>query len=352
MVHYIYSNMSNINATFEKHIAKFLDELAPRARSVLKRRYGVGGTNPMTLEAIGNKEGITRERVRQIENDAMKRLRKSASFGMLAAYEKEIVDLLNQQGGMAAEEVFLACEEFKPVKDKNSLILFFDLSPSLSKRKIDEAFHLRWHTREAPHDMIESALTSFSNDLKSSNTTLSEAGAHEKYQTYAKKVGIDDLRASVIRTHLALSKNIEKNAWGEYGHISSPFVRPRGMRESSFVVLSRANEPLHFREIAKRIEAFAGRRVHIQTVHNELIKDKRFVLVGRGLYALGEWGYEPGFVKDVLVRLLKNNGPMNRDDILKHVSRLRKVKSSTVFINLQNKKLFKPLDNGTFTITS
>ena len=132
----------------------------------------------------------------------------------------------------------------------------------------------------------------------------------------------------------------------------SPFVHPRGMREGAFVVLSRAGEALHFREIASRIGAFLGKSVHVQTVHNELIKDPRFILVGRGLYALGEWGYKPGFVRDVLVQLLREHGTMSRDEILTEVSRVRKVKPSTVAINLQNKKLFKALGNSTYTLVS
>ena len=344
--------MNIVQALFERQIAKFLDELAPRARSVVKRRYGIGGTSAMTLEAIGTKEGITRERVRQIENDAMKRLRKSPSFATLASYEKEIGDLIESRGGMISENFLLALPELKNVKDKNSLILFIDLCDSLAKRKADQHFHARWHTKPAPVAGIESSLISFAEDLYRSRKTMSEAEASEKYESHCKKYNLEGITPLTIQAHFLLSKDIEKNVWGEYGHVSSPFVRPRGMRESSFVVLARAHQPLHFREIAHRIEEFAGHPVHIQTVHNELIKDDRFVLVGRGLYALGEWGYEPGFVKDVLVKLLKSNGPMTRDKIVEEVSHLRQVKPSTVFINLQNKKLFKTLEDGAYTLIS
>ena len=50
--------------------------------------------------------------------------------------------------------------------------------------------------------------------------------------------------------------------------------------------------PMHFREATEAIAKTFGKKVNDATCHNELIKDSRFVLVGRGLYALTEWGYK------------------------------------------------------------
>lgn len=94
-----------------------------------------------------------------------------------------------------------------------------------------------------------------------------------------------------------------------------------------------------------------GRSAHSQTVHNELIKDPRFVLVGRGTYALSDWGYEPGTVCDVLVSALKNteNG-LTKEEIIKIVKAKRLVKDNTIILNLQNKKVFKKIDNERFIL--
>jgi RNA polymerase primary sigma factor len=51
-----------------------LASLAPRDRQVVVLRYGIGGTEPRTLEEIGRQLGLTRERVRQIELDSLRRL--------------------------------------------------------------------------------------------------------------------------------------------------------------------------------------------------------------------------------------------------------------------------------------
>jgi hypothetical protein len=344
--------MASISPTFEKQMVKFLGELPTRARSVLKRRYGVGEVSGMTLEAIGKREGITRERVRQIENDAIRRLKKSPLFAEFTSQEAAIKAVLAGVGGVASEAEFLSLPDFRQVKDKNTLVLFCDLSDSIRRRKADDRLYARWHVADAPVAGIEAALSAFARSLREQNSTLSADNAFASLAVQLKKTGVSvSEKSPVLATYIGLSKEIEKNAWGEYGHVSSPFVRPRGMRDSAFVALARAKEPMHFRDIAKRIGEFSNKSVHVQTVHNELIKDARFVLVGRGLYALKEWGYEPGFVKDVLIQMLSDR-PMTREEILDEVMRRRQVKASTIFINLQNKKLFKTLDDGTYTIVS
>ncbi len=122
---------------------------------------------------------------------------------------------------------------------------------------------------------------------------------------------------------------------------SSPNVSARGVRDYAFLVLRKHGSPMHFTEVAKAIGAHFDKRAHIATTHNELIKDKRFVLVGRGLYALSEWGYSTGVVRDVIAEVLKKNGPLTREEIVDKVMRERYVKPNTILVNLQNPKYFK-----------
>ena len=111
--------------------------------------------------------------------------------------------------------------------------------------------------------------------------------------------------------------------------------------------------PKHFTEIAKLINqsGFSGKKANIQTVHNELIKDKRFVLIGRGIYALKEWGYDKGTVADVISKVLKKAGePLHRDEIVKRVLKSRQVKETTILLNLQGKPQFKRTAKATYTL--
>ena len=152
-----------------------------------------------------------------------------------------------------------------------------------------------------------------------------------------------------ILNFLEVSKKFGKNIFGNWGKARWPLVRPRGVREKATLVLLNQKKPLHFREISRLIENFglSRKKVHPQTVHNELIRDSRFVLVGRGTYALREWGYEEGTVKDVIVLLLKSAGGfLTKENIINGVLKKRKVKKATIAVNLADKKVFEKAGSG------
>ena len=134
------------------------------------------------------------------------------------------------------------------------------------------------------------------------------------------------------------ARNVEKG-WGlmEWRH-----VNPRSIRDKAIIVLGKANKPLHFVEIANKIAetGFDKKVVTVQAVHNELIRYDQFVLVGRGLYALSSWGYEPGTVADVIEKLLEKNGAMPKKKIVEMVLKQRKVKIGTISLNLQKNPHF------------
>jgi DNA-directed RNA polymerase delta subunit len=111
---------------------------------------------------------------------------------------------------------------------------------------------------------------------------------------------------------------------------------------------------MHFNEIAKAIKdsEFKRKEVTTQAIHNELIKDKRFVLIGRGIYALKEWGYEKGTVADIISKVLKEaNEPLHRDEIVKRVLKSRFVKETTILLNLQGKPQFKRVAKATYDLS-
>ena len=89
---------------------------------------------------------------------------------------------------------------------------------------------------------------------------------------------------------------------------------------------------------------------HVQPVHNELIKDDRFVLVGRGIYALRSRGFEPGTVRQVIAKILKTKGPLPQTDVVRLVNEQRFLKENTVLLSLQNRRHFKRLDDGRYHV--
>lgn len=58
-----------------RKLEQLLDQIDERAATILKLRYGLEGDEPMTLKQIGQKVGLTRERVRQIEHETLRQLR-------------------------------------------------------------------------------------------------------------------------------------------------------------------------------------------------------------------------------------------------------------------------------------
>ncbi len=140
---------------------------------------------------------------------------------------------------------------------------------------------------------------------------------------------------------------------GNFGLSKWPSVNPKNIRDKIYVILDAKKEPMHFTAIADEIKNsnFRRKNVTVQAIHNELIKDPRFVLIGRGIYALDTWGYKKGTIEDIIYDVLKNSDtPLTREEIVKQVLKVRKVKETTILLNLQNKSRFKKVDKNSFTI--
>ncbi|OYX36029.1 hypothetical protein B7Z00_04970, partial [Candidatus Saccharibacteria bacterium 32-50-10] len=157
---------------------------------------------------------------------------------------------------------------------------------------------------------------------------------------------------SQVRALASLSKLLAslKDVWGL---VKWPTVNPKNIRDKIYVILADNGKPMHFSDIAGRIKDsdFKRKDVTTQAIHNELIKDKRFVLIGRGIYALDSWGYSKGTVSDIITKVLKKAGePLHRDEIVKRVLKSRQVKETTILLNLQSKSEFKRVAKATYTL--
>ena len=137
-----------------------------------------------------------------------------------------------------------------------------------------------------------------------------------------------------------------------WGLTKWPSVNPRNIRDKIYVVLKENGQPMHFSEIARQVKSqnFHRNNVTEQAIHNELIKDDRFVLIGRGIYALAENGYKKGSITDVITELLRQNGPMYRDDIVREVLKSRQVRETTILLNLQSKPQFKRVAKNQYAL--
>jgi len=170
----------------------------------------------------------------------------------------------------------------------------------------------------------------------------------EKFLENVKELSEEHRDEEVIKRWLRLSKKIGKNPLNEWGKADSKNVKTRGVKDYTYLVMRKHGEPMHFREVAEAITKTFNRKTLAATTHNELIKDPRFVLVGRGRYALKEWGYKPGIVREVIAEILKENGPMTKEEIVDAVLKERFLKRNTILVNLHNAKYFKKLKDGRY----
>ena len=330
-----------------KQVSKaLLSALPERARDVIRKRYGLDGER-FTLEAIGQIYGITRERVRQIENFALKLIRQSSDFKAASQVFGELADQMNSHGTVVEEESFLTTLAKDPVT-QNHLYLLLVVGEPFTRLKEDDDFAHRWTTSKELADKVHQALKDLHGDLSAEDLLAEEELINNftaKLKTCFKEASIEPDKA---RRWLKISKCIGANPLGEWGLHSSPNVKIRGIRDCAFLVMRRHGSPMHFREIAKKISATFGKEAHPATCHNEVIKDGRFVLVGRGLYALNEWGYTKGVVRDVIREILKREGSLTRDEVVQKVLKERYVKENTIVVNLQNPNYFKKTKDGKY----
>lgn len=330
-------------------VKRLLGVVSDRSRDVLVSRFGLGDdTKRMTLEAIGKKYKITRERVRQIENYSIINIRKSKEYAKEKDAFDELLKLITDLGATISEEALLK-HISKDKATQNQIHFLLVIGEDFTKEKEDTEFKHRWSVDKELSKKIHNSLRELYSTL-SDDEILLESDMIEKFLENIKDVSEKYKNVEIAKRWLALSKLIDKNPLGEWGKSTSQNINAKGMRDYAYLVIRRHGSPIHFREVAKLITELFNKKAHVATTHNELIKDPRFVLVGRGLYALSEWGYMSGVVRDVIKGIIEKNGPLTKDEIIKKVLKERYVKENTIMVNLQNPKFFKKSKDGKYSV--
>ncbi len=336
--------LKQLNFQPKQTTKKILAFLEKKQRDILEQRFGLGNESPKTLEAIGQSYGITRERVRQIEEDALKRLRKSEGFSNLADDFNELKNTINDLGGVVHEKQFL--NSFGEAA-ANHIRFLLVLGDNFEHLREDDEFHHRWTIDKSRAEKIQEAFKRLHKEIPSDDV-VSEKEIFSLFSNHLKGALGNNPDKNIIPSLIKISRFVNSNPLGEWGRASSPSIRPRGVRDLAYLTMRKHGSPMHFSETSQAINKIFSRPVNTQTVHNELIKDNRFILVGRGLYALKEWGYESGVVRDVIKKVL-SSGSLSKEDVVKSVMKERYVKENTILINLQNSRYFKKNPDGTYS---
>ncbi len=343
------------NNKFQSEIVRKVEELLnslskERLKDVIERRFGLKDGNRETLEAVGQNYGITRERVRQIENDAFKILNERQNLVILKSIFEYLDGLFEEHSYLIGEEKLLSSltgiSESHP--SRSALILALTLGKPYQRHTECNKFNPYWTTKKAIRKTVEKLIDYLTEYLNQQNQVYPFSDILKLLSSKH-----SDISENTILNALDISKEIDQNIFGELGLSHWTEVKPKGVRGKAYLVLKKETEPCHFTEITDLINKanFSDRQAFPQTVHNELIKDNRFVLVGRGVYALQEWGYEPGIVKEIIAKILSEaKKPLTKDEIVAIVLQKRRVKPNTVVINLQNNPEFARLENGRYTL--
>ncbi|PIR83247.1 hypothetical protein COU19_01495 [Candidatus Kaiserbacteria bacterium CG10_big_fil_rev_8_21_14_0_10_56_12] len=328
-------------------VKRLLAAASERSRKVIIQRFGLGTTSEReTLEAIGDRLNITRERVRQIEAAGLSAIRASKAFKEAGPAFDELTRYIDSLGVLVSEDELLK-RLGKDEKTRNRFRFMLVVGASFLRERETDDFLARWHVDAATANKIHEALSRLYGSLKD-DEVFTEAELLDRFLEELKGVNEAYKNEEVLKRWLSLSKHIGSNPLAQWGKTTAPAIHIKGVRDYAYLAVKRHGEPMHFSDVSKAIGTLFSKKAHVATTHNELIKDPRFVLVGRGLYALTEWGYTPGVVRDVIREVLDKHGPLKKDEIIKHVRKARFVKDNTILVNLNDPRYFKRSKDGRY----
>lgn len=331
--------------SFTEALNRLIADFPERSKNIILLRYGIESGKPATLEEIGKKYNITRERVRQIVQEVFRKIAKRESK-LLQEVADKILFTTEEKSGIISKEDLMERASKGSDKEKSALVFFLESLKNPVAREIKGQMNLSYTSKDLKLDLWKNVIKTTREVLEKGREALTSDELFGKVADLVKNIGKNQ-----FLNYLAVSQEIRENNFGKWGLVQWEEISPKGTREKAHLVLKETGKPLHFRKIADLIDKYKlnSKKTHPQTVHNELIKDDRFVLVGRGVYALSEWGYKRGTVREVLEDIIKKQArPMSREDILNEILRMRQVKKSTVMINLNN--FFVRTGNNEYTV--
>jgi len=341
-------------------IGNILKNLNPREGEVLSLRYGLKDNQKKTLEEIGKKFQVTRERIRQLENSALKKVNNLPALEELLKPVLAVVNrTLEMAGGIMHEASLVKQVLVGPGENpENQAAVNFMLSKFFKEKlhyiEDDAELHPSWKLPETSLEETKELIKKMIKLIEKSGNPLPLEHLLDLLKKEEDLIEWQEkLDESVLGSLLEISKQLADNPFKEWGLKDWDSILLKRMSDKIYLVLHKNEKPMHFTEIAKKINELgvSKKQANPATIHNELILDKKFVLVGRGIYALAEWGYKPGVVTDVINEVLNEAGkPLSREEIIERVLAKRLVKRSTVILALMNKANFKRTPTGEYAI--
>lgn len=320
-------------------IAEFLLLLTQKERYVIERRFNLDKKDRATLEQIGQHFSVTRERIRQIEKNALSKLKRNLQNCGLQQISEVAYEVLMTAGGVMREDFIIAEIINKNVTfDMESLQLILTIDHRFTRVPNTVSFHPYIIANEVNQSEVEGICRETVEFLSKNKNTTKTVDLHRSVVKKTTTNIDENMFVSIIQIEKKI-KLLETDLVGLYEWRN---INPRTLRDKIFYVLRKEKGPMHFMDIANRIieSSFDKKKINLQAVHNELIRHEDFILIGRGIYGLSEWGYKSGTVADVIQGILKGKESLSQDEIILEVMKQRKVKPITIILSLKNKENF------------
>ncbi len=351
-----YAQQNEILRTFDPHgvVFEYLDKLPPREKLILGARYGLEDGTSLTLEEIGKKVGLTRERIRQIEKDALSKLRELTPPDSFRKVSDLVFQFIEDRGNIAEQQQILAalCPQEAEHVARQCFLFILHVGTVFSLLETNAKYHTSWFLAGLDLETLDALSEGAEKILESSGKPIALAELTRNLRSSFSGNDLEQLSDDAIESYLLVSKKIGRNPFGEFGLAMWSQIRPRDVGDKAFLVLSHIGKPEHYAKITDLInkQGFDKRTALKESVHNELIKDPRFVLVGRGIYGLADWGYRPGVVADIITDLIaKADRPLSKEEIISGVLKQRVVKRNTIVVGLSNKNKFLKTPENRYT---
>jgi len=341
-------------------LSQLVKKLNDREKEVLNLRHGLLDNQKRTLEEIGNRFKVTRERIRQIENSALKKIKNHEQIEeLLKPIEIITYQVLEENGGIMHEDILVKKILDIPGLNSQNLATGHFMLSQLLKDKMhyisgDELIRNSWKLPTSSLNEIKEIAQLLVDIIDKINQPVSSENLlHESKNNDSLPNLPESLSEQIVENLLQIIKVVAPNPYKEWGLANWNSISLKRMSDKIYLILKKHGQPMHFTEIAKKINetGFDHKKANPATIHNELILDKKYILVGRGIYALAEWGYKPGVVSDVIQEILKEAKlPLSREEIIEKVMAKRLVKRSTIILALMNKNKFKKTATGEYDL--
>jgi len=345
------SKLSAQEIKLHELVQNLLIVLSDKEKYIIRNRFALETKKKHTLEEIGEHFGVTRERVRQIEKTALRKLERNAQNTNIKILTEFAKALLEKEGGIARDSYFkeLLMRILPNVTEQElqDLHLALSLDSDISFESNTLKYHPYWRTAKLGDQFVNKVANIAVKSLQKAKHVLPIDAITLKVNENLAQPLPENTVTNILR--VIKECKFTENGVGLY---TWRHIHPRTLRDKIFFVFHREKKPLHFEKIAEMIRGghFDGKRVNMQAVHNELIRNENFILIGRGIYALKDWGYKTGTVADVIAEILTDGQPRSRDEITKAVLNQRHVKTITIYLNLKNKNQFSRVGRDKYTL--